>query len=161
MSSLVPEKWREALERVQDKVGSLLDNLTPAKKEEGRELETMTADAIPAFMQRGGPVVDMHETDEELVIRAEVPGMKKEDFTVELVDRRLTIRGEKKVVREEKGGGGFLSECRYGSFARSITLPYPVDERKISADLKHGVLTIRLPKPEGEQGAKGHRIPVS
>ncbi|MBU5611430.1 Hsp20/alpha crystallin family protein [Geomonas azotofigens] len=160
MATLVPEKWREALEHVQDKVGTLLNNLVPAKREE-RTLENLTADAIPAFMQRGGPLVDMHETAEELVIRAEVPGMNKEDFKVELVDRRLTIRGEKKIVREEKGSaGGFLSECRYGSFSRSVTLPYPVDEEKIKADLKHGVLTIRLPKPEQHRGT-GHRIPIS
>ncbi|WP_224983651.1 Hsp20/alpha crystallin family protein [Geomonas agri] len=160
MASLVPEKWREALEHVQDKIGTMLNNLVPARKNE-QPLESLSADTIPAFMQRGGPLVDMHETAEELVVRAEVPGMKKEDFSVELVDRRLTIRGEKKVVREGKGGsGGFLSECRYGSFSRSLLLPYPVEEDKIKADLTHGVLTIRLPKP-GQQRGTGHRIPIS
>lgn len=160
MPSLVPEKWREALEHVQDKVGSLLNSLTPAKKEE-RTLEAMTADAIPAFMQRGGPLVDMRETPDELVVRAEVPGMKKEDFSVELSGRHLTIRGEKKVVREQKGGAGrFLSECSYGSFSRSIALPYEVDEHNISADLRNGVLTVRLPRPK-ELRDKGRRIPVS
>lgn len=159
MSNLVPEKWREALEQVQDKVGSFLNNLMPAAKE-GRSLEAMTADTIPAFMQRGGPLIDMHQTAEELVIRAEVPGLKREDFSLELVDRRLVIRGEKKVVREHKGGEtGFVSECRYGSFSRSIQLPFEVDEKNIAADLKHGVLTIRLPQPENER--RGRRIPVS
>lgn len=160
MSSLVPEKWRAALEHVQDKVGSLLSNLTPAGKE-NRTLETMTADAIPDFMQRGGPLVEMRETQDEVVVRAEVPGMKREDLTVELLGRRLTVKGEKKVVREDKGGtGGYLSESRYGSFSRSMTLPYEVDEHDIDADLKDGVLTIRLPKPEKERG-KGRRIRIS
>ena len=160
MASLVPEKWREALERVQDKVGTLVNNLTPARKEE-RTLEHLTADAIPAFMQHGGPRVDMEETADELVLRAEVPGMRKQDVTVELVDRRLTIRGEKRVAREEKGAaGGTLSEYRYGSFSRSVLLPYPVEEDKIKAELNHGLLTIRLRKPEQQRGT-GHRISVS
>lgn len=158
--NLVPETWRGALEKVHDKVGNVLKDLVPARKRENSP-EQMTADSIPAFMQSGGPLIDMHETTEELVVRAEVPGLTKEDFRIELVDGRLTIRGEKKFVREQKGGdGSVISESRYGSFARSVQLPYEVDEKDIKADLKHGVLTIRLPKSERER-AKRHRIPVS
>lgn len=159
MTTLVPEKWREALEEVQDKVGHFLGNLAPAKKEEHAR-EGITADTIPVFMRRGGPLVDMRQTSDELVIRAEVPGLGKEDISIELVDRRLTIRGEKKVLRERKGGEGVISESRYGSFSRTMMLPYEADEKSIKADLKHGVLTIRLPKPEKERDA-GRRIPVS
>lgn len=160
MSNLLPEKWSEKLERVHDKVGHFLNRLVPWKKQEPSP-ERMTADIIPAFMKGGGPLLDMHETPEELIIRAEVPGLKKDDFSVELVGRRLTIHGEKKVVRERKGGDGCLiSECRYGSFSRSIQLPYEIDEKFISADLKHGVLTIRLPKPEKAQHTR-YRVPVS
>ena len=112
-------------------------------------------------MKLGGPLLDMHETPEELIIRAEVPGLNKDDFSVELVGRRLTIHGEKRVVREQKGGDGCLiSECRYGSFSRSIRLPYDIDEKLIAADLSHGVLTVRLPRPEKEQHAR-YRVPVS
>ncbi|HJV33639.1 Hsp20/alpha crystallin family protein [Geomonas sp.] len=122
----------------------------------------MTADTLPAFMQRiGGPLLDMQETADELVVRAEVPGLKKDEFSVELLGRRPTIRGEKKVVQERKGGDGFLfSECRYGSFSRTVQLPYEVDSGTVNADLKHGVLTIRLPKPEQGRHA-GYRVPVS
>lgn len=160
MSNLLPEKWSEKLERVHDKVGHFLNRLVPWKKQEPSP-ERLTADIIPAFMKGGGPLLDMHETPEELIIRAEVPGLKKDDFSVDLVGRRLTIHGEKKIVRERKGGDGCLiSECRYGSFSRSIQLPYEIDEKLISAGLNNGVLTIRLPKPEKEQHTR-FRVPVS
>lgn len=160
MSNLLLEKWSEALERVHDKVGHFLNKLNPWKNEE-QSPERITADTLPAFMQFGGPSLDMHETADELIIRAEVPGLKQDDFSVELVGRRLTIKGEKNIVRERKGGDGCLiSECRYGSFARSLLLPYETDEKSINADLKHGVLTIRLPKPDKGRQAR-YRVPVS
>ena len=94
MSSLVPDRLREALELAHDKFGHFLARLAPWKKEESPP-EKITADTMPAFWQTGGPLLDMHETTGDLVIRAEVPGLKKDDFTVELVGRRLTIKGEK------------------------------------------------------------------
>ncbi|MDD2733153.1 MAG: Hsp20/alpha crystallin family protein [Desulfuromonadaceae bacterium] len=160
MSNLLPEKWSDALERVHDKVGNFLNRLVPHKKQEASP-ERITADTLPAFMKLGGPLLDMHETPEELIVRAEVPGLNEEDFSVELVGRRLTIYGEKRVVREQKGGdGSLISERRYGSFSRSIQLPYEIDEKLIAADLKHGVLTIRLPKPDKGRQAR-YRVPVS
>ncbi|AAR35781.1 Hsp20/alpha crystallin family protein [Geobacter sulfurreducens] len=160
MSSLLPEKWGEALERVHDKVGHFLTRVMPWKKQEHFP-ERITADTLPAFMQSGGPLLDMHETADELIIRAEVPGLKNDDFSVGIVGRRLTIKGEKNIVRERKGGDGCLiSECRYGSFARTLQLPYEIDEKAIAADLKHGVLTIRLPKPEKGRHAR-YRVPIS
>jgi HSP20 family protein len=160
MSNLIPEKWWEEVERVHDKVGQFLTKLVPWKKQEHLP-EMITADTIPEFIQLGGPLLDMNETSDELIIRAEVPGLKREDFSVELVGRRLTIKGEKRVVREQKGGDGCLiSECRYGSFSRTLLLPYEIDEKLIAADLKHGVLTIRLPKPEKERHTR-YRVPVS
>ena len=154
MSNLLPEKWSEALERVHDNVGHFLNKLNPWKKEE-QTPERLTADTLPDFMRRGGPSLDMHETADDLIITAEMPGLKKDDFSVELVGRRLTIKGEKHVVREKKGGDGcFISERRYGSFARTVPLPYEIDEKTINADLKNGVLTIRLPKPEKGRHAR-------
>jgi len=160
MSNLLPEKWSEALERVHDKVGHFLNRVVSWKKQEPSP-ERITADTLPAFMKFGGPLLDMHETPEELIIRAEVPGLNKDDFSVELLGRRLTLRGEKKVVRQQKGGeGSHISECRYGRFSRSIQLPYEIDEKTIAADLTQGVLTVRLPKPEKELRSR-YRVPVS
>ena len=160
MSNLLPEKWSESMERVHDKVCHFLNRLVPWNNQEP-SAERITADTLPAFMKFGGPLLDMHETPEELIIRVEVPGLNKDDFSVDLVGRRLTIHGEKRVVREQKGGDRcHISECRYGSFSRSIQLPYEIDEKFIAADLKHGVLKIRLPKPEKEQHTR-YRVPVS
>lgn len=160
MSNLLPEKWSEALERVHDKVGYLMNRVVPGKKQE-HSPERITADSLPAFMQFGGPLLDMHETPEELTITAEVPGLKKEDFSVELVGRRLTIHGEKNVKREQKSGDGrLIAECRYGSFSRTLLLPYEIDEKLIAADLNHGVLTIRIPNPEKKQHSR-YRVPVA
>lgn len=160
MSNLLPEKWSESLERVHDKVGHFLNKLKPWKKEE-QFPERITADTLPVFMHIGGPPVDMQETADELIIRVEMPGLTKDDFSVEFAGKRLTIKGEKDVVRERKAGDGCLiSECRYGSFARSLHLPYEIDEKKITADLKHGVLNIRVSKPEKGSYAR-YRVPVS
>jgi HSP20 family protein len=160
MSNLLPQKWSEALERVHDKTGNFLNRLVPWKKQEHIP-ERISADTLPAFMQLGGPMLDMHETPDELIIRAEVPGLNKEDFSVELVGRQFIIHGEKKVVREQnRGDGRLISECRYGSFARTLLLPYDMDEKTIAAELKHGVLTVRLPKPVKGRKTR-YRVPVS
>ncbi|MDD2897365.1 MAG: Hsp20/alpha crystallin family protein [Desulfuromonadaceae bacterium] len=160
MSNLLPEKWSEALERVHDKVGHFLNKLVPWKKQE-QSPERITADTLPAFMEVGGPLLDMYETTEGLVVRAEVPGLDSDDISVEFAGRRLTIHGEKKIVREREGGDGHvISERRHGSFSRTVRLPYEIDEKLITADLKHGILTIRLPKPEKEQRIR-YRVPVS
>jgi HSP20 family protein len=160
MSNLLPDTWSEALKRVHDKVGHFLSKLNPWKKEE-QSPERITADTLPAFMQYGGPSLDMHETADELIIRAEVPGLKKDDFTVELVGRRLTITGKKHIVREQKSYDGCLiSECRYGSFARTLQLPYEIDDQAIAADLHNGVLTIRFPKPKNSRRTRC-KVPVS
>lgn len=160
MSTLLPEKWGESLERVHDKGGYFLSKLNPLKKYVQTQ-ERIAADTLPAFMQFGGPSLDMREISDELIIRAEVLGLKKDDFSIELVGRRLTITGEKNVVCERKGGDGrLISECRYGSFSRTVQLTYETDEKTISADLEHGILTIRLPKPDKDRQTR-YRVPVS
>jgi HSP20 family protein len=160
MPDLLPAQWKETLERIKDKAGRFLDKFTQTKHS-GTALESITEDQLPAFMQLGGPPLDMHESADELVVTAEVPGLTKDDLTIELVGTRLMIRGEKKVSREQKGSGGsYLSECSYGSFARSVQLPYDIKEGKIKADLKNGLLTIRMPKPDS--GKKGqHKVTIS
>jgi len=159
MTSLVPDRWKEELQRVNDKIGHFLAKLAPLKKLESSP-EKITADTMPAFIQLGGPLLDMHESESELIIHAEVPGLDKDDLSVEVIGNRLTMRGVKKSVLEQKGGDGyFISECHYGSFARTVQLPYEMDERSIKADLSNGVLTIRLAKPE-EERYRRYRVPI-
>ena len=101
------------------------------------------------------PAIDMRETDKGLEVTAELPGMTEKDIDISLADDVLTIKGEKKVDREEKGKGWYFSERSHGSFARSIPLPIEVDENKVSAQFKNGVLKIELPAaPEAARKAK-------
>lgn len=101
------------------------------------------------------PAIDMRETDKGIEITAELPGMEEKDIDISLADNVLTIRGEKKAEREEKGKGWYFSERSHGSFARSIPLPVEVDEGKVNAQFKNGVLKVELPTaPETERKAK-------
>jgi HSP20 family protein len=92
--------------------------------------------------------VDIREEDDAFFVEAEVPGLSAEDVNVDIEKNILTIRGERKVEKEEGEGRYRRIERRYGSFSRSFSLPETVDAEKISADLRNGVLALRLPKKE-------------
>lgn len=94
------------------------------------------------------PLVDITEDDKEYVIKAEIPEMKKEDIKVNVNEDVLTISGERKYEKEEKGKKYHRVERAYGSFMRSFTLPEDTDGSKVSAEYKDGVLKVRLPKSE-------------
>jgi len=94
------------------------------------------------------PSLDVSETKNELVVKAEVPGMDSKDIDISLSDGMLTIKGEKKQEKEEKEGDYHLVERSYGAFVRSVQLPKEVKAEKISASCKDGVLKITLPKSE-------------
>jgi HSP20 family protein len=101
------------------------------------------------------PAVDVVDTENSYKITAEVPGMDSENLEVKLVNDRLVIKGEKKESKEEKHGDTELSERRYGSFERIFNVPEGVDNSKIEATLKAGVLTVLLPKnAEAQKPAK-------
>jgi HSP20 family protein len=95
------------------------------------------------------PAVDVYETDDrEVVIKAEVPDLKREDINVTFENNVLTLKGERKVEDVTKRDNFQRMERRYGSFSRSFTLPATVDATRISASYKDGVLTVRLPQRE-------------
>jgi len=97
------------------------------------------------------PQVDITETDDQYRVRAELPGVSKQDVTVEIEQGVLSIRGEKKSVRDEKLERGRRRECVYGSFSRSFTLPADAEDEKISAEFKDGVLEVKIGKrPESK-----------
>jgi HSP20 family protein len=94
------------------------------------------------------PSLDVAETKNEIVVKAEVPGMDSKDIDISLSDGLLTIKGEKKQEREEKEEDYHLVERSYGTFTRSVRLPKEVKRDKISASYKNGVLKVTLPKSE-------------
>lgn len=105
------------------------------------------------------PRVDMDETDEEIRIKAELPGVDKNDIDVSVTGERVTIRGEKKEEEEKKGRGYYALERSYGSFQRSFHLPCEVESDKVDATFKDGVLTLKLPKSAAAR-ERVKRIPV-
>lgn len=94
------------------------------------------------------PVVDITEDEKEYLIKAELPEMKKEDIKINVQDDVLSISGERKYEKDEKGKKYHRVERAYGSFLRSFTLPQDADGSKVSATYKDGVLAIHLPKSE-------------
>ena len=100
------------------------------------------------------PRVDVSETDKEVRVSAEMPGMDEKDITVEMDDAAITIRGEKKEEKEEKGKNWYTREQSYGAFHRIVPLPTSVDGEKANAKFKNGVLTITVPKREEEQAKR-------
>jgi HSP20 family protein len=104
------------------------------------------------------PPVDVEESEKSLIVRAEIPGMDKKDIHISLKDNVLTIRGEKKYEKSEDDSQHHYKELRYGSFCRYFALPVEVDDKKVKAEYKKGVLTITLPKTEKSVAKE---IPIS
>ncbi len=130
------------VERIRREFDRLLEELMPRE-----EAERVFA-----------PVVDVYETDQDLVVKAELPGVKKENLEVSIRDNALYIKGEKKEEKEEKTETYHRVERVYGRFERTIPLPTDVKLESAKAEFKDGVLEIRIPKAEG---AKEKKIEIS
>ncbi|MHC4488104.1 MAG: Hsp20/alpha crystallin family protein [Planctomycetota bacterium] len=100
------------------------------------------------------PAIDVAEEEDAIVVRAEIPGCKAEDIDISVYGNTLTISGEKKLSEEKKEKGYYHVESTYGSFRRELTLPTDVDQDKIDATCKNGVLSITLPKAEKAKAVK-------
>lgn len=100
------------------------------------------------------PPIDVSEEEDAINVRAEVPGCKAEDIDIAVYGNTLTISGEKKLSEEKKEKGYYHIESSYGSFRRELTLPADVDQGKIDAVCKDGVLSIKLPKAEKSKAVK-------
>lgn len=110
-----------------------------------------TAEREPMTVAQWAPVVDISETDSEYLIEAELPEVDKNNVKVTLQDGVLTIQGERKSQREEKGRKYHRVERSFGGFLRSFTVPEDADESKVKAEFKDGILRVRLPKTEKAQ----------
>jgi HSP20 family protein len=105
------------------------------------------------------PAVDVAETQEKIIVRAEVPGMKQEDINIEYENGTLTLRGKRDLEKNEPGMTWHRVERHYGNFIRTFTLPRTVDPEKITAAYRDGILEIEVPKKE-EAKPKQIRIAV-
>jgi HSP20 family protein len=103
------------------------------------------------------PPVDIYETEDAFVLEAELPGFTREDVEIELVENRLTLRGERKPPSAVKEEQYRRHERAYGRFERAFLLPAVIDRDHVTAEMHHGVLTLRLPKNDL---AKPKRIPI-
>jgi HSP20 family protein len=129
---------------------------------------------MPGFLTRGhellrretglveaewSPQIDVKEQDGRLLVRADLPGMSRDNINVEVTDDTLTIRGERKAETKEEREGYFYSERSYGSFHRAIPIPEGVDPSKVTAEFHNGVLEVVLPLPPSAE-PKASRIEV-
>ena len=102
----------------------------------------------PSATTTWSPAVDIYETEGNIVVKAELPGLERKDITLNLEKNILTIRGERRFEKEAKDDNYHRIERSYGAFSRSFSIPTTVNDDKISADYKDGVLTVTLPKKE-------------
>jgi HSP20 family protein len=108
-------------------------------------------------MRRWMPAMDLLESGDDFVLRADLPGMSEDDVNIELEDSTLTISGERKAEHETEDGGFYRVERATGAFSRSLTLPKGVDAEAVTAHFDRGVLEVRIPKP---QERKPRRISI-
>ena len=139
MKQLLPRKWRQGIE----------PPIAGFQREMNRLMESFFGrDDSLAMQGEWAPSMDVTETENSLIVKAEVPGLAKNDIEVAVTGDTLTISGEKKDERKQTKGNYRMVERRYGSFRRSVTLPPGVDADKTQAEFKNGVLTITVPKTE-------------
>ena len=144
--------WRQLRERA----SQALTRFTPVRHR--GELETADEQLLERASRWGLMAAEVKETDDEVVVRLEAPGLEPDDFDISVIDDILVVRGEKRLEREEKRGRYHVMERAYGSFERAIQLPAAVDDSRAKARYRRGVLKITLPKARSSQT---RRIDVS
>ncbi len=108
-------------------------------------------------IRRWIPAMDLVETTDHFVLRADLPGLSEEDIKIEVEDNVLSISGERKEEHQDEQQGFYRVERAFGQFSRSMSLPDGIDAEKIAADFRDGVLEVRIPKPEAR---KPHRVAI-
>lgn len=112
----------------------------------------------PEAFERGfNPDIEVQEEEDHYLLRADLPGLKKEDFNISIQGSHLTLKGERKYEKEAKKKGGYFSERIYGAFTRTMEFPTEIQADKVKAAYKDGVLEVTLPKAEN---AKPKQISV-
>jgi HSP20 family protein len=144
--SFIPWIERHPLAEFQSDFDSIFDHFFGHAK--GREIEPW------GLLRFRSPAVDMEENDKEVIVKAEMPGLKPNDFQISLDHNALTIKGEKKEEKKEEKKNYLMIERSYGSFYRSIPLPSEVDNDKVKATYNKGILEILLPKSKPHKAKK-------
>lgn len=134
------EGWRELLSRSSDALTHF-----------ARDKDKAQQDALAAFPHWSLLAGEVEETEKDVVVRIEVPGMEKEDCRISIEGNTLRLSGEKHFERETHDSTYHVMERAYGAFQRSIPLPWNVDSDNAEASYRNGVLTVRLPKVGGQQ----------
>ncbi len=138
MLDIIPWRRKREISKLRDEIDDVFDKLM-------RSFGTGLSDV---FAGEGEiwPSVDVLEDKKKVIVKAEIPGMDPSDFDISISNNVLTIKGEKKQEKEEKDKNFYMMERQYGSFVRNIQLPVEVNEEKVEASYKNGVLKIVIPK---------------
>ncbi len=147
MNSVIRWNRFRNLSNLQDQMNQLFDSASPSHAENS---------ALTSW----APFVDIHETENELVLKADIPGVEEKDIDIRVENNTLTVRGERNFSSEVKEDNYLRIERNYGSFSRSFGLPNTVNTEAIKADYKNGVLTVEMPK-RAESKPKQVRINVT
>jgi HSP20 family protein len=144
--------------------------MTLVRWDPGREVDTLQSEMNRVFdaffggaggnggrLRRWVPAMDLVEKDDHLILRADLPGLDRDDVSIEIKDGALTVSGERKAEHEEKADGFYRVERAFGSFARSLSLPEGIDADKVTAEFDKGVLVVSIPKPEER---RPHRVEI-
>lgn len=143
----------EALDQIHSRLNNMM---ATARTYAPIVMQQMNRDLSSDFI----PAVDMEETEAAYVVRADIPGLEKDKINITAENGILVIQGTRETQTEQNDPSGmYTAERHYGSFARTVALPGPVDEAGIKADYKNGVLTVQVPK-EKNAPAPSKRIPV-
>jgi HSP20 family protein len=130
---------------------TVFDDILSLEREIGSLLQGVTGGVVPGRSLRSGeryPLINVIDTNEEFVVVAELPGVKKEDVHLTVDNGLLTISGERKLAATPEQSQWLRHEIRTGNFSRVVGLPRQVDTGKISAELSNGILRVALPKAE-------------
>ncbi len=144
--------WRQLRERA----GQALTRFSPVRRR--GELETADEQVLERAARWGLMAAEVKETDDEVIVRLEAPGLEPGDFDISVIDDILVVRGEKHLERQEQRGRYHVMECAYGAFERAIELPASVDDSRAKARYRRGVLRITLPKA---RSSRTRRIDVA
>jgi HSP20 family protein len=142
------------LERFADELDSVFDNFGL-----GRSWLAPRNRTAQGGLDMWAPQLEVSQQNNELIVRADLPGMKKDDISIDVTDNEITISGERRKEEETERGGVYRSERSYGSFSRTVRLPEGAIADQAKATFKDGVLEIRMPAPP-EQVTRGRRLEI-